>query len=358
MSEYFSPSGVFRHVLWMVDEAKNKQFEISYPAIARYFNTHFDSGVTNMQLIVQAAVEKDLPNQTTHISSEKSSFIYWFENRSQLVAHGKLKVIFNDQQKIELLEFETTHHEEYLPRGRVVEAARPLHEWQKEWQRLNTAPDGKQSPELNKKGKPRPMKSPNNAPPEIDIPESKVKANMGITPGVFRFLELAEVMGQMNPLFAHSHSHTALRPYVVLDQYVEGVARQQSMNPAMNPNINPNLGQRAASGAFSSPANNQIPLPDGSTPGMMMQGSPAIGNMAAPPMQMQQSQQGSSSGMSANTSPNVNNKRRRMSVKDEEGAQVNGTGPQGQMGAVPAAGQAKVKPSPRIGGKRQKGAPA
>lgn len=163
-------------------------------------------------------------------------------------------------------------------------------------------------------------------------------------------------MGQMNPLFAHSHSHTALRPYGVLDQYVEGVARQQAMNPALQ-NMNPNLQPRAPSGAFASPANNQIGLPDGSTPNMMMQGSPALGNMAAPPMQMQQSQQGSSSGMSANTSPNVNNKRRRMSVKDEEAAQVNGT-PQMGAAAGAAGGAAKVKPSPRIGGKRQKGAPA
>lgn len=72
-----------------------------------------------------------------------------------------------------------------------MEAARPLHEWQKEWQRLNAAPDGKQSPEVSKK-KAKPMKSPQTSPPEIDIPESKVKANMGITPGVFQFLEVSE----------------------------------------------------------------------------------------------------------------------------------------------------------------------
>lgn len=84
VAEFFSPSGIFRPVLWMAEEAKSKQYEISYPAIARYFNTHFDSGVTNMQLIVQAAVERPLGDGATHISSEKSSFIYWFENKSQV----------------------------------------------------------------------------------------------------------------------------------------------------------------------------------------------------------------------------------------------------------------------------------
>jgi hypothetical protein len=76
-------------------------------------------------------------------------------------------------------------------------------------------------------------------------------------------------------------------------------------------------------------------------------GSPA----QAPGMQLQQSHQGTgtnSSGPSANTSPNASNKRRRPSaVKAEEDGQVNGT-------------QSKnpVRPSPRIGGKRQKGNPA
>lgn len=76
-------------------------------------------------------------------------------------------------------------------------------------------------------------------------------------------------------------------------------------------------------------------------------GSPAQGTMQAPGMALQQSQQGtSSSGPSANTSPNVS-KRRRTSVKTEgdDAAQANGVQP-------------KVKPSPRIGVKRQKGSAA
>jgi len=74
-------------------------------------------------------------------------------------------------------------------------------------------------------------------------------------------------------------------------------------------------------------------------------GSPAQGNMQAPGMALQQSQQGTnSSGPSANTSPNVTSKRRRPSVKTE-----------GEDGSQPNGVQPKVKPSPRIANKRQKG---
>ncbi|OBT58361.1 hypothetical protein VE04_01424 [Pseudogymnoascus sp. 24MN13] len=357
---FFSPIGVLRHSVWIVDEQTTKQYEITFPALARYFCTHFESGVKNMQLIMEKGTEKELPNHCNYISSEKSSFIYWFENGSQLVANGKLKAQFDANQMIELLEFETNNHEEYLPRTKVVDAARPLHEWQKDWQKINAPADGKQSPEINKKGKARPLKSPPSQPPDIDIPDSKVKLNMGITPSVFRFLELAEVMGQMNPLFSYSHQHSSLAPYSALDQYVAHVSQAASLNPSTLP-----PGSRTPSlNAFtlSSPAAAQISLPDGTNP--MQNMNMGSGNMQPTAMALQQSQQGSSSGVSANTSPNTSNKRRRPS---EEMSHINGAAAGKQGGAGQAGGQSqgqvantgsKVKPSPRIGGKRQKGGPA
>ncbi|KMP05343.1 hypothetical protein CIRG_05024 [Coccidioides immitis RMSCC 2394] len=111
---------------------------------------------------------------------------------------------------------------------------------------------------------------------------------------------------------------------------------------------------------FASPALGHLGIPG-------VQGSPHLGGPAHTPspaqnpmagpvaMVAQQSQQGTntsgSQGTSANTSPNVNNKRRRASTikmeADENGtAEVNGTGPNNAV---------KVKASPRVGGKRQKG---
>lgn len=76
-----------------------------------------------------------------------------------------------------------------MPRGKVIEAARPLHEWNKEWLSVNASSDGKQSPEMTKKGKNKVLKSPPNPPPEIDLP-SKLKTTMGVTEQVFEFLEV------------------------------------------------------------------------------------------------------------------------------------------------------------------------
>lgn len=84
VNQFFSPKGVLRHSLWFVDEGSSKQYEITFPALARYFHTHFESGIKTMQFVTEKAHEKDLPNNGHYIESQKSSFIYWFDNGAQV----------------------------------------------------------------------------------------------------------------------------------------------------------------------------------------------------------------------------------------------------------------------------------
>ena len=148
-------------------------------------------------------------------------------------------------------------------------------------------------------------------------------------------------MTMMNPLFSYSHQQTALAPYNALDQYV---ATQTVTNIPGGQQIptGPRTPSMANFPMGNSPATGHLQLPGSPH----ISGSPA----QAPGMLPQHSQHGTnSSGPSANTSPNASNKRRRPSaVKAEEDTQVNGTQQQ----------KTGVKPSPRIGGKRQKGNPA
>lgn len=108
----------------------------------------------------------------------------------QVVATGTLRATLDPQLKMEMLEFATSSHEEYISRKLVIEAAKPAHNWVKEWHKVNTQADSKQSPEMSKKGKARPMKSPPNPPPDLDLPHSVVKHNVGVTEAVHQFLEV------------------------------------------------------------------------------------------------------------------------------------------------------------------------
>ncbi|KAJ4162346.1 hypothetical protein NW754_013779 [Fusarium falciforme] len=234
VARFFSQNGVFRHSLHITDaeDTTDKQYEIAYPAIARYFHTHFGSGVKNMQLIMDKGVtDRPLPGDCHCIENSKASLVYWFETGSHLVASGTLRAQFDAEQKIELFEFLTTSHEEYISRKQVIDAAKPAHMWMKEWHKTNSQ-DGK-SPELSKKGKGRQLKSPQTQPPEVlvDLPEAAVNSK-GVTQAVFQFLEIVEVMGQMNPLFGFFHSNPGLGPYQALEQYV--ATQINGVPPTMN----------------------------------------------------------------------------------------------------------------------------
>jgi hypothetical protein len=80
VDRFFSPKGVLRHSVFTTDDNSNKQYEITFPALARYFHTHFESGINNMQMIMEKGSEKELPNSGHYIESQKSSFVYWFDN--------------------------------------------------------------------------------------------------------------------------------------------------------------------------------------------------------------------------------------------------------------------------------------
>ncbi|KAK4204815.1 LIM-domain binding protein-domain-containing protein [Triangularia verruculosa] len=357
---FFSQKGLFRHTLLEQNPEgpAEKQYEIQYPALPRYFHTHFDSGVKRMQLTMEkGTTDRALPNDCHFIENTKASLVYWFENNSHLVANGTLRAQFDNEQKFELLEFITTGHEEYLPRNMVIQAARPAHNWVKEWHSLNSV-DNKQSPEMNKKGKTKPVKAPAGPPPDLELPHSYVSHLRGVTEPVWQFLEMSEIMGQMTPLFDFFHAHPGIAPYAAMEQFVNRInsGGQQGMN-----------GQPMAQGAPRTPSFPQFPM--GASPAMAniglpgsphVVGSPAPGQLAAPVMQHQMSQPGtSSSGPSANTSPAQGNKRRRSTVKEEDTPQSAPTpGAMGtpQMNGVGIPGKGKP-PTPRMP-KRMKGNPA
>lgn len=153
----------------------------------------------------------------------------------------------------------------------------------------------------------------------------------------------------MNPLFSFCHANPGLGPYAALEQYVSMFINgpPQAMN-----------GQQGPQGAPRTPSFGQFPM--GASPAAAHinippsphNGSPAQGQMQAPGMQLQPSQQGtSSSGPSANTSPASNKRRRPSGVKIEDDGSGTGASAGAQLNGV----QGRVKPpTPRMP-KRVKG---
>ena len=190
----------------------------------------------------------------------------------------------------------------------------------------------------------------------------------------------------MQNLFLYSQQNPQLSPSDALLQLVasfqSGPQQQANLNMqqhSLNAAFQPTSGQRTPglngpmTNHFASPAAAHLNLPNNTasgSPATLHNMSPAMQNHAlipnhnqvpGPPqaptsvgMMAQPSHQGTntsagtaSQGTSANTSPNVTHKRRRGSAVKVEGDEGGGPEPNG----VPP----KVKASPRVGGKRQKG---
>lgn len=346
VQQFYSPGGVLRQGVWNAQRG-SKQFEISTPALARYYWTQFNSGVKRIQMIVENAVEKDFPNGGQIVESPRTCFLYWFDNDCQLYSHGSLRAQFDLHGRIDVLDIVTNGHTEYIPRNQLQPPE---------------SPDQKPSPKVSKTLAKRAQQK-QNASSNVVVPNSMVTDD-GVPVAVMRFLEVAEIISQMQGLFQFSWQHPHLSPPEVLRHLVSTYTAAQNQVPLnqMYPGQHPMAGQRTPSlngaGHFATTGGMQLGIPG-------VQGSPHLGGpthtpspahhpMAGPvAMAAQQSQQGTntsgSQGTSANTSPNVSHKRRRASTVKMEGDD------NGEMNGVGHTMPAKVKASPRVGGKRQKG---
>lgn len=83
VDRFYSPGGVLRQGVYN-PQAGSKQFEIATPALARYYMTQFTSGIRRIQMVVEAAREREVPNGGHIVDSPKTSFLYWFANDTQV----------------------------------------------------------------------------------------------------------------------------------------------------------------------------------------------------------------------------------------------------------------------------------
>lgn len=91
VQRFFSQKGIYRYTIHMrehEDQNPDKQYEITYPALARYFYTHFESGVKTMQLIMNKGItDRALPNDCHIIENRNASLTTWFDGGSH-VSHA------------------------------------------------------------------------------------------------------------------------------------------------------------------------------------------------------------------------------------------------------------------------------
>lgn len=90
VSDLFTPTGLMRQQLLNTDKNELKQFEIPTSLLARYFFTLFESGIQQIQMMVEHPREHAAANATL-VVSQKATFIYWFQGDSH-VSHSHIRI--------------------------------------------------------------------------------------------------------------------------------------------------------------------------------------------------------------------------------------------------------------------------
>lgn len=86
---FFAENGVFRYTIPNTDENEQpeKSYDITFHALPRYFHTQFDSGVRNIQLVMDKITEFPPSNNGRHvIETTKANMVTWFEGGSHVSA--------------------------------------------------------------------------------------------------------------------------------------------------------------------------------------------------------------------------------------------------------------------------------
>ena len=65
-------------------KGEKKTYELSISALPRYYWTHYNHGVQNIQMIMAGATGKELGAGGHYVESTKISFIYWYSNGTQV----------------------------------------------------------------------------------------------------------------------------------------------------------------------------------------------------------------------------------------------------------------------------------
>jgi len=92
VKNFFAENGVFRYTIPNTDENDDqmeKLYEITFPALPRYFYTHFESGVKTVQLFLDKDIsDRVFPDNTGRheMENKKASMVYWFDSGSHVSA--------------------------------------------------------------------------------------------------------------------------------------------------------------------------------------------------------------------------------------------------------------------------------
>lgn len=208
IGEYFNNDiGIMKYSFKHGSEMK--QFEINSLLLPRFFLTLMESGVCKLEISSHLIKSFVLASGCTYVESSRISIKHWYDDGSYVTIYGICKVMFNQQLKIDWLDFQTHH---FMPGV----------EWPTIEQKLGSAHEG------------------------IDI-KSHFKvfrslSSSGFQESVMRFIQVGDVMGHLSNLMKYNGDNEGMSPLQALSSFVKTKSMDNdSPSPKGGGDINLNL---------------------------------------------------------------------------------------------------------------------
>jgi hypothetical protein len=83
VEQHFAKNGIFRIVLKFNKDKSSKTFEVNYVSLPRYFYTHYESDIDQIQLLLDGAIEKAISETHQFVQAERARMLYWFRDGTQ-----------------------------------------------------------------------------------------------------------------------------------------------------------------------------------------------------------------------------------------------------------------------------------
>lgn len=172
MAKYYSPFASMRQQIYSSKSGTDKQYQLRYPSLARFYHQHFVNGVKKIHMQSFEHSQNALPNGGYHVWSKKLFVTHEYENGTKVISYGHLNVNFDEMQKIELLYIGVKGWDEVIPRSLLESPVSPE--------------QSRQSPKQSKKNLPKQQQV------QRPLPKSPV-CPYGIPPGLLQFLEVSSI---------------------------------------------------------------------------------------------------------------------------------------------------------------------
>ncbi|KAG0278528.1 hypothetical protein BGZ96_002351 [Linnemannia gamsii] len=223
VSKFYGAAGRMRLTLIHTLTGDSKIFELMAPSLPRYYLGNLESGVKEMQVILDTPTG---PASTLPLIIEypNVSFVHHYTSGSKVFTKGSLKATFTHDLKFDLLEIVSQEFTEYIPRPVDDPSSSPVPEVKSEGKKKGSS---KRAVALSKKAMPV-------------IPESAIN-EYGISPKTLRLLEVSDIFLKMKELMHHS-AQTKQGPAESMASYAQLLrekhahmrAKQMSASPSMS----------------------------------------------------------------------------------------------------------------------------